>query len=39
MNPTMTTNISDIAIKTIEGEDQKIADYAGHVLLLVNVAS
>jgi glutathione peroxidase len=35
----MTTNISDIAIKTIEGEDQTIADYAGHVLLLVNVAS
>jgi glutathione peroxidase len=32
MNPTMTTNISNIAIKTIEGEDQKISDYAGHVM-------
>lgn len=33
------TNISDIAIKTITGDDRKISDYAGNVLLLVNVAS
>ncbi len=33
------TNISSIAIKTINGEDQKISDYAGNVLLIVNVAS
>jgi glutathione peroxidase len=35
----MTTNISNIAIKTIDGEAKTIGDYAGHVLLLVNVAS
>jgi glutathione peroxidase len=32
-------NISDIAIKTITGEDKKVSDYADHVLLIVNVAS
>jgi glutathione peroxidase len=33
------TNVSNIAIKTITGEDKTIGDYAGNVLLLVNVAS
>jgi glutathione peroxidase len=33
------TNISNIAIKTITGEEKKISDYAGQVLLIVNVAS
>jgi glutathione peroxidase len=37
--PTTMTNISSIAIKTINGEDKKISDYAGNVLLIVNVAS
>jgi glutathione peroxidase len=35
----MTTNVSQIAVKTIAGEDKKMGDYAGNVLLLVNVAS
>jgi glutathione peroxidase len=35
----MTKNISNVAIKTITGEDKKISDYAGNVLLVVNVAS
>jgi glutathione peroxidase len=35
----MGQNISDIAVKTITGEDKKISDYAGNVLLIVNVAS
>ncbi|MFM2430841.1 MAG: hypothetical protein RLZZ511_2054 [Cyanobacteriota bacterium] len=35
----MPTNISDIAINTIAGESKKISDYAGNMLLLVNVAS
>ncbi len=35
----MTKNISDIAIKTITGEDKQVSDYAGNVLLMVNVAS
>lgn len=33
------SNISDIAVKTIDGESQKFADYQGMVLLIVNVAS
>ena len=33
------SNISDISVKTIDGKDQKIADYQGNVLLIVNVAS
>ncbi len=32
-------NISEIAVKTITGEDKKVSDYAGNVLLIVNVAS
>jgi glutathione peroxidase len=35
----MAQNISDIAVKTITGEDKKLSDYAGNVLLIVNVAS
>jgi glutathione peroxidase len=35
----MTTNIAPIAVKTITGEEKKMGDYAGNVLLLVNVAS
>lgn len=35
----MNNTISDIAVKTIDGTDRKLGDYAGNVLLLVNVAS
>jgi glutathione peroxidase len=35
----MTKNISDIAITTITGEAKQVSDYAGNVLLMVNVAS
>ncbi|NJM48965.1 MAG: glutathione peroxidase [Alkalinema sp. RU_4_3] len=35
----MGQNISDIAVKTITGEDKKLSDYTGKVLLIVNVAS
>ncbi len=35
----MSTNISDVAVKTITGQEKKLGDYAGEVLLLVNVAS
>ncbi len=31
--------ISEITVKTIDGTDKKLADYAGNVLLVVNVAS
>ena len=33
------SNISDIAVKNIEGKSQTFADYQGNVLLIVNVAS
>ncbi|HEY9769121.1 MAG TPA: glutathione peroxidase [Coleofasciculaceae cyanobacterium] len=33
------SNISDIAVKTIDGDEEKFADYKGMVLLIVNVAS
>ena len=33
------SNISDIAVKTIEGKEEKFAEYQGKVLLIVNVAS
>ncbi|MEB3294924.1 MAG: glutathione peroxidase, partial [Synechococcales bacterium] len=33
------TNIANISVKTIAGEDKKMSDYAGNVLLIVNVAS
>jgi len=35
----MATAIQDVPLKTIKGEDAKLGDYAGKVLLLVNVAS
>ncbi|MFB2922460.1 MULTISPECIES: glutathione peroxidase [Aerosakkonema] len=35
----MNNTISDIAVKTIDGTDKKLGDYAGNVLLIVNVAS
>ncbi len=33
------SNISDISVKTIDGKEEKFADYQGNVLLIVNVAS
>lgn len=33
------TAIQDVPLKTIKGEDSSLADYAGKVLLVVNVAS
>ena len=33
------TTLYDIAAETIDGKTQKLADYAGKVLLIVNVAS
>jgi glutathione peroxidase len=35
----MATAIQDIPLQTIKGEDASLGDYAGKVLLLVNVAS
>lgn len=35
----MTTKISDITVKTINGEDKQLSEYLGKVLLIVNVAS
>jgi glutathione peroxidase len=35
----MPTSIQDVPLKTITGQDTKLADYAGKVLLVVNVAS
>ncbi len=35
----MTIAIADIAVKTINGTEQPLSDYAGKVLLIVNVAS
>jgi glutathione peroxidase len=35
----MPTAIQQVPLKTITGEDAKLADYAGKVLLVVNVAS
>ena len=35
----MSATVSDIAVKTIDGNDKKLAEYAGKVLLIVNVAS
>lgn len=35
----MTSAIQSIPLKTIEGEDARLADYAGSVLLIVNTAS
>jgi glutathione peroxidase len=35
----MSNTISDIAVKTINGEDKQLNYYTGKVLLIVNVAS
>jgi glutathione peroxidase len=35
----MTMTISDIAVKTIDGQETQLSTYAGKVLLIVNVAS
>ncbi|HLP87621.1 MAG TPA: glutathione peroxidase [Nostocaceae cyanobacterium] len=35
----MSKNISDIVVKTINGEEQKLSEFTGKVLLIVNVAS
>ncbi|HEY9615573.1 MAG TPA: glutathione peroxidase [Microcoleaceae cyanobacterium] len=35
----MSQTITDIAVKTIAGEDRSLGDYTGKVLLIVNVAS
>ncbi len=32
-------NISDVTVKTIDGQEKSLADYSGKVLLIVNVAS
>ncbi|BDA67284.1 glutathione peroxidase [Rivularia sp. IAM M-261] len=35
----MSTTITDIAVKTIDGQEKNLSEYAGKVLLIVNVAS
>ncbi len=35
----MSTTVSDITVKTINGEEKQLVNYAGQVLLIVNVAS
>ena len=35
----MTSTISEINVKTIAGEDKQLGEYAGKVLLIVNLAS
>lgn len=35
----MSTTVSDIAVKTIDGTETSLSEYAGQVLLIVNVAS
>ena len=35
----MNNTVSDITVKTINGEDRQLSEYAGKVLLIVNVAS
>jgi glutathione peroxidase len=35
----MANTVSDITVKTIAGEDKQLGEYAGKVLLIVNVAS
>lgn len=35
----MSLAIADLSVKTIDGKDQALGDYAGKVLLIVNVAS
>lgn len=35
----MTATITDLSVATIDGKDKPLAEYAGNVLLIVNVAS
>jgi glutathione peroxidase len=35
----MSITVSDIKVKTIKGDERKLSDYLGNVLLIVNVAS
>jgi glutathione peroxidase len=35
----MTVNVSDVVVRTAEGGEKKLGDFAGQVLLIVNVAS
>ncbi|MEH1938344.1 MAG: glutathione peroxidase [Nostoc sp.] len=35
----MSNTISEIAVKTINGEDKQLNDYTGKILLIMNVAS
>ncbi len=35
----MSNTVSDISVKTIDGQEKSLGDYAGNVLLIVNVAS
>ena len=35
----MSNTVFDISVKTIKGEDKQMSEYAGKVLLIVNVAS
>lgn len=35
----MRSTVSEITVKTIEGQEKKLSEYAGSVLLIVNVAS
>jgi glutathione peroxidase len=35
----MSSAVSDISVKTIKGENKQLSEYAGKVLLIVNVAS
>jgi glutathione peroxidase len=35
----MSSTITDISVRTIDGKEKKLSDYAGHPLLIVNVAS
>jgi glutathione peroxidase len=35
----MSPTISDIAVKTLDGQDKVLSDYSGKVLLIINVAS
>lgn len=35
----MSNTVSDITVKTMKGEEKQLGEYAGNVLLIVNVAS
>ncbi|HEY9741677.1 MAG TPA: glutathione peroxidase [Coleofasciculaceae cyanobacterium] len=35
----MNNTVSDIAVKTIDGQEKQLKEYAGNVLLIINVAS